>query len=291
MADSGEILKQVANLRSVKGDLAGAIKLLEVELPKFQESEKALGYRALGTLYSDVGRNKDSKNALIKAISLSQTYKNILIEADASRRLGYVVWTTEGDEAAALLLVQQAEEVIKSESGLQFIKVKASIQALIGNIHFDQGRYQQAESAYLAGLKLARSCGYIERESTILGDLGNLALAQKQYQLALDFLNHAREIAENKYRHELPAALLRIGKVYFDRDNPDRDLSKSEEYFRQTLEIASHEGWKKDEAESYLAMARLKAEQGNKKDAAEFNQKALEIYFQIGINPSKKPRS
>jgi len=291
MPKTKSILEKVKYLRSVKGDLAGAIKLLENELPGLNDKEKAGGWYALGILYSDIGQNDKSKRSLNQAIADARKIADKLTLADALRRLGYVIWTTEGDESTALDLVRQAQEAIIDQKGIQFDKVRAGIWALTGNIHFDQGRFVEAKKFYQTGLKLAKKSKFIEREATILGDLGNLSLAEKQYPSALKYLDKAVKIAKKHNRHELPAALLRIGKVFFDSGNAARNLRKAEIYFKQTLEITLREGWKKDEAESYLALAGLKQEQGKKEPAADYNKKAREVYTQIGVKLAGNPRS
>lgn len=267
MSTAKELEEKVKYLRSVKGDLKGALKLLDDELPQHSDEEKTSILYARGILYSDIGDYKKSKSDLRKAVLLAKKYNNFFIESNASRRLGYVIWISEKNEEKALDLAKKALNICSKLKGKVFREVEASTHALIGNVNFDQNRYGQAEVAYSKGLRIARRIGYIERESTILGDLGNLALSQRQYSKALFYLKKAKIIAEKRYRHELPAALLRIGYIYFDGDNKGRNINVAKKYFNNCLKVSLKDGWKKDEADAYLALSKVEVELGNKNKA------------------------
>ena len=281
MLTAKELEEKVKYLRSVKGDLKGALKLLEGELLQHDENEKAPILYALGILYSDVGDYMRSKSNLRKAVLLAEKYNDIFIRSNALRRLGYVIWISEKNDTKALDFAEEALNIVRKYKGNKYREVEASSYALIGNVNFDLGRYDQAGKVYKKGLIVTRRIGYIERESTILGDLGNLFLRQKQYSKALTYLEQAKAIAEKKYRHELPAALLRIGYVYFDRDNKDRNINVAKKYFNNCLKVSLKDGWKKDEAEAYLALSKVEVELGNGNKAVLLKSKADRIFAKL----------
>jgi tetratricopeptide (TPR) repeat protein len=237
------LLDQAKYLRNLKGDLAGAIRLLENGILKLETIEQPAGYLALGILYSDTGKKSQSQIALNQALTLSRSMGNKLVEADTLRRQGWEIWLSEKDSTAAITLAQQASKIIARQTDLPYLGVKANIYALIGNIKFGSKDYVGAEKSYRQALKITRSINYYEREATLLGDLGNLALRRKKYSLALKYLLQAEELGDKYQHHELPAALTRLGRLYSDSQNPDYNPEKAREYFQQALEISQREGW------------------------------------------------
>lgn len=274
-----EVIKKADHLRNVEGKLKEAIEFLENSLSEVSREKEPAVLNRLANLYLDIGETDKSIRTLKKVIKFARKTGNCLIEADALRKLAYVIWKTEKNAKEATKLAEAALEITEERLGeKEFQKVGASVWATVGNVKFGSGAIQEASQAYKKGLKLAKASGYKERAVTILGDLGSVYLSQGKFNLAeKSFLKAARS-AKTYYRHALPAVLLRLGYIFLSSKSPKRNLSRARSYFKKSIQIAKKEGWKREQADAYLALSKLTLEEGDLKKARDSLDKAISIY-------------
>jgi tetratricopeptide (TPR) repeat protein len=279
-----QLKKEVARLRNVEGDLEGAISLLEDNSNLIDEKSKPAFLMAQATLYSDVGRNDRAVETSELALKLARKAKDDWVEANVSRRLGWVIWSTKQDKEKAIKLIKRALQITdKHKDDKKFQKVAASAWAAIGNVECDLGNNSKALAVFEKSLKLARETGYVEREATVLGDIGHIFLSTKEFDKAEEVLVQAEKIGREKYRHELPAALLRLGHVYYYKDSPKRNPKIAEKYFLESLSIAIKDGWKRDQADAKFALAEVMRDRGNKSKAKDLCRESINVYQEIGM--------
>lgn len=274
--------KEVKRLRNIEGKLHEAVRLLENSLLEVKKEEKPAALNALANLYLDVGKTEKSIETFKTVIRLAKETRDELTEANALRKLGYIIWKTKQDKKKAISLAKESLVITNRHSeDEEFQKVAASAWAAIGNAEFDSGQIKKSLKAYEKGLELAHKSNYIERVSTILGDIGYVHIARGHFGKAEMTLLEAEKIGREKYRHELPAALLRLGYVYFDSRNPKRDLAKAKDYFEESLAVAKKEGWRREQADAYFALGKVHQEEGDKRKARNHFNKAISIYKEI----------
>ncbi len=276
---AAEVIKKADHLRNVEGRLKEAIELLENFLLEVSREEEPAVLNRLANLYLDIGETDKSIKIFKKAIKFARKMENSWIEADALRKLAYVIWKTEKNVKKATRLAEAALKITKEQlEEKEFQKVGASVWATVGNVKFGSGAIEEAFKAYKKGLKLAEESGYKERAVTILGDLGSVYLSQGKFNLAERSFLKAAGAARMYYRHALPAVLLRLGYVFLSSKSPKRNLSRARSYFKKSLQIAKKEGWKREQADAYLALSKLTLEEGDLKKARDSLNKAISIY-------------
>lgn len=270
--------KEVKHLMQVEGKIAEAISLIEKSLPGISKKDKPKTMTALAHCYFYVGKTQKAINLYNEAYKLAQSTKNKLVESDILRKLAYVLWKTKRNKNISLNLAKASLKITnKYLQKKEFKKVSASAWAAVGNIEEDSGQINKALGAYKKGLSLARSTDFIERESTILGDLGSVSIKKGRFKEAEAYLLEAENIGREKCRHELPAALLRLGYLYSDKRNSEKNLNKAKEYFKKSLKVALTEGWRREQADACFALGKLKNDD-------ELLKKAKRIYDKIGYS-------
>lgn len=284
-----KIQKEVINLRNIEGDLEGAIDLLESNIDTVDRKDKSALFMALAVLYSDVGRNKESIETSELALKLAKKTGNDWVEANVSRRLGWVIWSTRESKDKAMRLVKDSLRITEKHSDKpKFQRVAASAWAAVGNIEFDAENYKGALSAYKKGLRLAKKTAYVEREATLLGDIGYVYLSINDFSRAEKALKQAERLGRKQYRHELPTALLRLGYVYFHESNSKKSLNTAKKYFKESLMVALQDGWRREQADARFALAKIAVEKRDKDEAVNLCREAIKIYQEIGMFKKKE---
>lgn len=277
-----EIILKAEKLRNVKGDLKGAIEVLEKVLPSVKGEEKVVVLVRLANLHLDIGETQRSIQTYEQAIALARQIGDELHEADALRKLGYILWKTEVNAKKSIGLAKEALSITrKHPRKKEYQAVEASVWATIGNVLAGL-KSEKALDVYRKGLRAARRAGNKEREVTILADIGNVYLWRGKFEVAEKYFREALRKAECFYRHAFPSTLLRLGLLFANPKNPAQDLKKAEEFCQRSLRVAEEEGWKREQADAFEALGRLYLIQKKEAEALEVFRKALEIYQVLG---------
>ncbi|MBM4402715.1 MAG: tetratricopeptide repeat protein [Candidatus Cloacimonetes bacterium] len=277
-----DIISEAEHLRNVEGNLEGAIEILDRALPSAEEADKVVVLNKLASLYLDIGQTRKSIQTYERAITMAREVGNELSEADALRKLGYILWKTEVNAGKSIALAEQALSITNEHPNVkEYQAVEASAWATIGNVLAGSGRLDEGLKAYQQGLNAARGAGYKEREVTILGDIGNVCLWRGEFGEAEKYFQNALEGAERFYRHAFPSTLLRLGMLFANPENPTQDLKKAEGFCRQSFNVAKEEGWRREQADALDALGRLHIAQRKKAEALNVLKKALQIYQEV----------
>lgn len=277
-----DTVSRVEYLRNVEGDLKGAIEILEEVLPSTGGTDKVVVLNKLANLYLDIGETQQSIQTYERSITMAREIADELGEADALRKLGYILWKTEVDAEKSISLAKQALTITQEHPDeKEYQAVEASAWATMGNVLAGSGKLEEGLEAYQQGLRTARRADYKEREVTILGDIGNVCLWQGKFEKAEKYFQDALEKAERFYRHAFPSTLLRLGSLFANPENPAQDLKKAERFYQRSLKVAVAEGWRREQADAFDALGRLCAIQKKKTDALDAFRKALEIYQEV----------
>ncbi len=161
------------------------------------------------------------------------------------------------------------------------MKTSANIYATFGNIYGDSRDLKKALFWYKKALAASQKSGFREREVTVFGDLGNAYSWLGDFEKAEMFLKKATEGAKAYYRHAYPSSLLRLGRLFFDEQNPRRDLKRARDFTKKSLEVAVKEGWRREQADAYEHLAKIYLEDGDKNNAVKMLNKALKIYQEL----------
>lgn len=278
-----DVVRKAEYLRNVKGDLEGAIRILKEALLSVKGENKVVVLNRLANLYLDIGETQRSIRTYEQAIAIAREIGDELNEADALRKLGYILWKTEVNAEKSINLAKQALSITKKHPDEKdYQAVGASAWATIGNVLVGSGKLDEGLEAYQKGLRAARSAGYREREVTILGDIGNVYLWQGKFKETEEYFQDALGKAERFYRHAFPSTLLRLGSLFANPENPAQDLKKAEGFYRRSLEVAEKEGWQREQGDALEALGKLYITQKKKVEALDVFKKALEIYRRIG---------
>jgi tetratricopeptide (TPR) repeat protein len=255
MEDPIKIIQQSDEIRDQGKGLDKAILLLEELLEEVRKDPIILSFyiplimKKLGNLYRDIGDIKKAKETYQEALDTALNDLNRTEESDIFASMAFLELKT-GDIEKALKYARKAEKNICPKRGKKFAEAKSNTYAVLGNIYFEKGEYEEAMDAYRRGLIVAEDAEYVRREITILNDMANIYIYKGHYFNAEKKLRLVLEKAEANYRIALPQVYLRLGKMYMDRD----EFEKSKEYIDKALESAKELGLKGDIEESEEAL-------------------------------------
>lgn len=277
-----KILKKVAELRNVRGDLNSGIRLLEKELKQVKEEEKPQLLLALAHLYIDTGKTEKAEKVFRKAIFLAGKRGDFLNKADSQRKFAYLLWHKNANKRQALALCQAAQKTLqKIPKTKDSMRISANIYATFGNIYGDSRDLEKALLWYKKAKIASQKSGFKEREVTIFGDLGNVYSWLGDFKKAEAFLRKAVKRARVYYRHAYPSSLLRLGRLFLNKQNPRRDLKRAKDFTKKSLEVAVKEGWRREQADAYEHLAKIYLEIDDKNKAIKMLNKALKIYQEL----------
>ncbi len=263
------MLDKVRRLRNVRGLPKMAARLLESYIRSLPARKRtATPYLLLANLYVDIGKTPRAKAAFRTAAQKARQAKDNIQLADILRKWGYLYLHTNPNLKQAQKLITESVRIIEQEIGAvvssndrevtrKLLNVAANCHASLGNLQQTKGSLPNAKNAYKKALWYADSSGAKERAVTVMGDLGSIAILQKRWQEAESLLSEARNRAEEYYQHALPAALLRLGRLYESSQNPHFNLAKAKRFFKESLQVAKKGGWKREEADALYALGEV----------------------------------
>lgn len=277
-----EVIEKIKHLRNVRGLPKMAVKLLEGYMRSLAPRKRTPNlYLFLANLYVDIGESRRAKAAFRTAAQKARRAKNNVLLADILRKWGYLYLHTNPNLRQAQKLITESVRLIEQEIGAvvssndreitrELLGIAANCYASLGNLQQTKGDLPDAKSAYEKALWYADSSGSKERAVTVMGDLGSIAISERNWKEAERLLTETSDRAKKYYQHALPAALLRLGCLFDMPANPDFDPDKAARLYKESLLVAKKGGWKREEADALRA-------QGEEK-------KANEIYRSIGYN-------
>jgi tetratricopeptide (TPR) repeat protein len=174
------------------------------------------------------------------------------------------------------ILLQVFENYNINEESLEYIKL---LNAL-GVAYNDLGDNTNAFFYYSRSLKLSRQINNVERELSVLTNMGSYYVQSKKYNKALTHFKQILEKIDNlKDSEELKSVvLLNTGICY----SKVKDYISAEKYLLQSLKISQTMHNRLNEVESLFELAGVKLGQNDKESALSHVTDALLICQEIG---------
>lgn len=196
--------------------------------------------------------------------------------ADVRMELGAIALAQSRFAEAASL----ADTVIRSAQDT--VDVRSQIiwaYVISGRAHLRQSQLALAESAFAAGLELARTSGDGFVEATLLNYLGLTAQYGSQPLTALS----SYELAAARYRelgasHHLAVTLGNVGGVFYQTGQFEPALGR----YKQALEVHNQLNDLDGQATVLGNMASLLRDQGQLGKSLELNRRTLDLYDALG---------
>ncbi|MBN2656579.1 MAG: diguanylate cyclase [Spirochaetales bacterium] len=173
------------------------------------------------------------------------------------------------------ILSDLAEQFGKSPLDEDYIRV---LNAL-GVAYHDLGDNSNAFFYYSKSLQLSREAGLIERELSVLNNMGGYYLSSENFEQAL---NHYLEIYEKAKSHNQSKELLSVvlsnaGNCYFKLG----ELDKAEQYFLESRSYAREIKSGISESEILFDLAQISDKKGKKTEAAAYIEQSLKLCREV----------
>jgi tetratricopeptide (TPR) repeat protein/transcriptional regulator with XRE-family HTH domain len=149
----------------------------------------------------------------------------------------------------------------------------------LGDIHWRQGRYEQAADHYQQALRIARATGNRSGELYALTGLGDIDVMQGRYGQAVDHYEQALRIARaTGHRPAELNALAGLGDVHRFQGR----IGQAVDHFEEALRIARAIGDRSGEMTALTGLGYVHRHKGRYEPAADHYRQALRIARAIG---------
>ncbi len=260
---NAELLKYKFSLFSSINEIDKAVnvinQLIEID-PKCNET----WYRR-GIMYDKKGDKIEAKKSFIKAIKLTQNYKDLLRNGLEFCRHGYV-----------------EESILTLKKALKINNKDYSAWRYLGDIYFQTNELKRALNCYQKVIRLNGE------SPEILNNIANIYNINKKYLEAIKYCEKAIEQKENFLE-----AWFTLGSVYHNM----KSYNEGERCFTKVIKIneKDHDAWNRigiiyyEKSEFKKAIEHFKMAINLKNDCAEYWKNLGEAYKKVGnIKKSKK---
>lgn len=128
----------------------------------------------------------------------------------------------------------------------------AQLQTLIGGLYSRLGEEKKAKFYYLKTLEFFKSAKLYANLSWLYGELGNIAIQEEAYDLALGYFNSALNIQDKVDNKDYESSIFcSIGTIYYKRD---KNYSKALDFYYRALAIANKLGSQSSKATIELSI-------------------------------------
>ena len=149
----------------------------------------------------------------------------------------------------------------------------------LGNAYEDLRQFDAAIAEYTTALDIAKTQNQSESISTLLHDLGDVALQQRQFDRANAFYEQSLELNEaSNNRYGQASTLHQMGRVAQEQ----RQFEQALQYYQQALDITIEFGDRYEQAGTLHNMGWVAQEQRQFEQAQQYYQQALDIYIEFG---------
>lgn len=184
----------------------------------------------------------------------------------------------KGKYAASMDALQESIAILEQ---LDQPKTLATVYSNLGNIHGEQGEYQDAVRYFNLSLKLFRKLKLTSGEARMLGNLGIIYYELDSYKLALDNFQKSINLYESiGAKDKTGGTLTSIGAVYFKQGKFQECIDKE----REALAILLENNDQFTASDSYFLLAQSYKNLGQTDKAFMFIDKSLQIDNEIKNN-------
>lgn len=172
----------------------------------------------------------------------------------------------------ALSMIRSLIEQDPGHHGL--LSQLASLLTSLGDVQRAQGHYEQARSAYEEGLKIDEHLRDLRGQAVVQGQLGTLALLQKEVTTARRYYASALKIFQDLDEPPMEAvAWYQLGMTAQEQ----KAWEEAEQYYRNSLEIMELLGDERGVAETCSQLATVVEEAGRPGEAEGWYKRALDL--------------
>lgn len=156
---------------------------------------------------------------------------------------------------------------------------QAAARLNFADLHFRQGRYQQAVRQYTASLLLARRAGWLEAQAAVLGNLG--CVYWQAGRLAGAASRFGRGLALSKRIGQPAAEAVAFGNLGFVHWEMGR-LAEAAGYYTEALRRHRRIGFRHGEASNLADLGQIQRTRGRTAEAAELLGRSLALHREAG---------
>ncbi|EDO45509.1 predicted protein [Nematostella vectensis] len=215
------------------------------------ESGQARAYLGMGDAHRSQGKYEDAMNNYQHALSVFQK---------------------TGDESG------QASAYLGDESG------QAHAYLGMGDVHWSQGKYEDAMNSYQRALSLFKKTGDESSQAKAYHGMGKVQSFQGKYEDAMNNYQHALSLCQ-KTGDESGQA-----EAYLGMGDAHRSQGKYEDAmnnYQHALSLFQKTGDESGQASAYLGMGDVHRSQGKYEDAMNNYQRALSLFKKTGDESSQ----
>ncbi|MEP2026904.1 MAG: tetratricopeptide repeat-containing sensor histidine kinase [Reichenbachiella sp.] len=168
------------------------LKAYEIIENKDDKDAKMILANNLGTIYHEIGKNEEAKNYFAQGMEMARAANYKQDEAMILNNLS-ILYTEEGDTLGALKLIRKAHEIQMNE-GLN-CDLAYSFEGL-GEVMTWQKKYDSAKYYYSKAMNWANKCEMTGSQTSILRNMGLLALKLRKSTEGVALLNKSLKLGE-----------------------------------------------------------------------------------------------
>jgi CHAT domain-containing protein len=303
-----------ANSELERGELIKALQLATDGTRRYTGSQPAWGARFL-VLEAEVlvwqGKSKDALSLLNDPLPQSSS-EDAIIRRKVLQAIAKIRLQSFGEASSEL---SEAEQMANSKQP----DLLADVVMVQGTLALMTGDYQRADSSYHSALRMARQQDRLFLETTILGNLGVLALKQQRYGEAIDWFTTVEANSSKLHNQTIASRTLgNLGWCYYSLGDFDRaldnyiqaeavsrklgsvqdqltwlndiglvydaqhDYQRAAAYYQQSLNLASNIGNRSASMSALSNLALAALETGYFDQADQYNLEALRLQREIG---------
>lgn len=230
---------------------------------------KARYHYLLSAIYYFEGNLPEAIKASNDSLSLFEESNDITGQAEALSNLSMAKWAT-GERVEAM---QQCLKAVSLFNESEDKTREAFALYLLGSHFMDLGDHEKARMYFAQGYESA--CQHHPEKSPIrarnLIGIGDILMAQAEYEMALVYLEEARKIQiEVGDKIGLSRALHELGRLYYHK----KDLARAEEYLQESRKIRELLKDSQPLISTWIALAEVRIAQGATADALDYLQAA-----------------
>jgi len=209
------------------------------------------------------------------ALNLSDESENVLIEIQALQGL----MRAYQQQKKTSLAVVYGEQVLNRVKGIQDLYMELKILQDLYELFADDERYEKTIPYLDRCVEIAAEINDLEVKMDAMQKLGIIYYYLENYQLALDNLHNALDIAiKFQNKHEEALILGKLSALKADQG----EIERSNEIAAKAISLAQELELERLKGEQLVILALNNFELGNRKQAVEDCQAAIDVFMDLG---------